>query len=122
MHKILIAEDEVDVLDTLKVLIEAKLKSCHLVTASNGLDAFIEAQKQKFDLIITDNRMPFMTGAAFVIGVRTKETPNSDTPIIMLSAFIDNELKDKLRLRNVEFIEKPFTPDDFVDAIRKYLL
>jgi CheY-like chemotaxis protein len=122
MHKILLAEDEIDILETLEALIEAKLSSCDIVTASNGLDAFIEAQKQEFDLIITDHKMPFMTGAAFVIAVRTKENQNTKTPMIMLSGHIDPELRRKLSIQHVQFVEKPFTPDDFIDIIRTYLL
>ena len=94
---------------------------CETFKASNGLDAFIACQQEKFDLIITDHKMPFMTGAALVIGIRTKEPQNQNTPVVMLSAHIDQELKQKLKIQKVKFIEKPFTPDDFLDVIRTYL-
>jgi YesN/AraC family two-component response regulator len=122
MHKILIVDDEPDILETLESLIEAKLSSCDIRTATNGLDAFIECQKQEFDLVITDHQMPFMTGAAFIIAVRTKKNENTKTPMIMLSGHIDPELRKKLSIQHVQFIEKPFTPDDFLDIIRTYLI
>lgn len=122
MHSILVVEDDKDVRDTVVALIEAKLSSSDITTASNGLDGFICTQKEKFDLIITDHKMPFMTGAAFIIGVRTKETQNNSTPIIMLSGHIDPELRKKLQIQSVQFVEKPFTPDDFIDIIRTYLI
>lgn len=122
MHKILICEDEIDLLDTLEQLIEIKLSACEIVKASNGLDGFICSQKDKFDLIITDHKMPFMTGAALIIGIRTRENENKDTPVIMLSAHIDAEVRKNLAIQNVQFMEKPLTPDDFIDIIRTCLI
>lgn len=66
--------------------------------------------------------MPFMTGAAFVIALRTRENKSTEAPTVMLSAYINNNLKLKLKIQNVRFIEKPFTPDDFLDVIRTYLV
>ncbi|MBT4791535.1 MAG: response regulator [Halobacteriovoraceae bacterium] len=122
MHKILICEDEPELLETLEQLIEIKLTSCEIVKAMNGLDGFIAAQKEKFDLILTDHKMPFMSGAALVIGIRTRETKNKETPMIMLSAHIDEEMRKNLSIQNVQFLEKPLSPDDFIDVIRTYLI
>lgn len=122
MHKILIVDDEVDIISTIKDLIENKLPMCEIKTALNGLDAFIECQQETYDLVITDHKMPFMTGAAFIIALRTRENLSASVPVVMLSAFIDTELKSKLKIQNVRFIEKPFTPDDFLDVIRTYLV
>lgn len=122
MHKILIVDDEADILDTVKDLIETKF-SCGVTTAVNGLDAFLLCMKDKYDLIITDHKMPFMTGAAFIIANRTKaESQNRQTPIIMLSGFIDDELKKNLGIQNVQFIAKPFQPNDIFDMVRDHLL
>lgn len=122
MHKILIVDDEVDIASNIKFLIENQFSMCDIKTASNGLDAFIECQKEAFDLIITDHKMPIMTGSALIIALRTKETKNRETPAVMLSAFVDNKLKSKLRIQNTRLVEKPFTPDDFLDVILTYLV
>jgi len=122
MHKILIVDDELDIVSTIKALIESKLSTCEITTANNGLDAFLECQKEQFDLIITDHKMPFMTGAALVIALRTKENLNTNSPVVMLSAFIDTNLKTKLKIQSVRFVEKPFTADHFLDIIRTYLV
>lgn len=122
MHKILIVDDETDILDTLETLIENKLVGSDIVRATNGLDAFILCQNTQFDLIITDHKMPFMTGAAFIIAIKTRENQCSETPVIVLSAHIDEELQKKLTLQNVDYVEKPFTPDHFIDVIRTRLV
>tara|TARA_B100001971_G_C18267890_1_gene595792 strand:+ start:5349 stop:5714 length:366 start_codon:yes stop_codon:yes gene_type:complete len=121
MHKILIVDDEQDILETVSDIVEDKF-SCETDSAANGLDAFILCQKEKYDLIITDHNMPFMKGSAFIIGLRTKENQNKNTPIIMLSAFIDEKMKKTLQIQNVDFLEKPFSPVDLIQMVRDHLI
>ena len=120
-EKILLVDDEQDILETVSDIVEDKF-SCETDTANNGLDAFIKTQNEKYDLIITDHNMPFMKGSAFIIGVRTKENENKSTPIILLSAFIDEKMKKTLQIQNVDFLEKPFSPVDLIQMVRDYLI
>ena len=122
MYKILLCEDEPDLLELLVDIIEMKLPNCQIYTAINGLDGFIWSQKENFDLIITDHKMPFMTGAAFIIGLRTRENKNKATPVIMLSGHIDSKMRQELKIQNVEFLEKPLTPDELINLTRTYLI
>lgn len=122
MHNILVIDDEPDIVETVSELIESKF-SCGVDTAVNGLDAFLMVMKKQYDIILTDHKMPFMTGAAFIIATRTRaESQNKKTPIIMLSGFIDEELKKNLGIQNVQFIAKPFTPDQIFDKVRDHLI
>jgi two-component system chemotaxis response regulator CheY len=121
MHKILVVDDEQDILETVSDLIETKF-SCGVDKATNGLDAFLMCMKEKFDLIITDHKMPFMTGAAFIIATRTKENKNKATPIIMLSGFIDEDMRKNLGIQNVQFLTKPSQPNTLFNTVRDHLL
>lgn len=121
MHKILIADDEPEILSMIEDTLSSKL-SCETIKITNGLDAFIQTQKEKFDLIITDQNMPFMKGSAFIIGVRTKENQNKLTPILMLSGFIDQKIKDSLHMLSVEFLDKPFKNAELIEKIRDILI
>jgi CheY-like chemotaxis protein len=120
MYKILIVDDEPDVLETVSEIIEEKF-STGVDKATNGLDAFLLCQTKLYDLIVTDHKMPFMTGAAFVIATRTKPNQNQNTPFIMLSAFIDDETRKNLGIQKVYFIEKPFKPEDLFSKMRDIL-
>jgi YesN/AraC family two-component response regulator len=120
MHKILLVDDEPDILETLKELVEDQF-DCSIDTASSGLDAFVLCGKSKYDLIITDHKMPLMTGSAFIMATRTKENLNQKTPFIMLSGFIDDQMKSELSGHQVEFLNKPVLPTTLFSSIENKL-
>lgn len=119
--KVLIVEDEKEVREIVKDLIETSC-GAEVVLCENGLDGFLACQKTKFNLIITDHEMPFMKGAAMVVALRTRENLNQGTSIIMLSAFINDKMKKDLGLTNIEFIHKPFNSDDLLKIVGPYLI
>lgn len=57
-----------------------------VTTATSGEDAFELFQNGKFDLIITDHKMPRMTGSDLIVKIRDLQPA---TRIIMLSGFVD---------------------------------
>ena len=120
--KVLLVDDEPDVIDILESILEEHFYSLDIEKVPNGLDAFLKCQDQKFDLIITDHKMPFMTGAALVVALKSRENKNLDTNVIMLSGFLDEDLKEKLRPRNIDFLGKPFDENALINLITPYLI
>ena len=57
-----------------------------IATASSGTDALEVFAKHKFDLVVTDFRMPRMDGLELIVRLR-KQAP--DLPIILISGFVD---------------------------------
>ncbi len=78
-------------------------------------------QENQYDLIITDHEMPLMKGAAFVSAIRTRQNLNKKTPVIMISAFINDEMKKRLHLKEIDFMHKPFSEEELIHLMRKYL-
>jgi len=56
-------------------------------TASNGVDALEQFNDRKFDLVVTDYKMPRMNGLELIVGLR-KIAP--DLPVILISGFVDS--------------------------------
>ena len=78
-------------------------------TAGNGADAFRSAAKAGFDLIITDVRMPGLTGLDILPGLR-KLMPQAS--IIVITAFGSPEVFDRARLMGADaYLEKPIHLD-----------
>jgi CheY-like chemotaxis protein len=62
----------------------------HIATASNGAEALeqfeFQFEKEPFDLVVTDYKMPRMGGVELIVGLR-KVSPN--VPVILISGFVD---------------------------------
>ena len=76
-----------------RMILEAWMSSAghSSATAENGQVAIVAADEQRFDLIIMDVNMPVMDGLTATRAIRAGDGPNSDTPIVVLSASARSE-------------------------------
>lgn len=108
---VLIVEDDADFRETeVKFFQKAGFNT---VTSENGLEALNKTQLQEFDLIICDITMPKMTGDAAISHIR-QSVYNKNTPIIVLSGYLDAETVNKVKGK----ISKAFTkPADLMEVV-----
>lgn len=118
---ILVVDDEPDILESLKDLLEAHLPGVRVLTALNGKQGLEQVHKESLDLIIADYRMPGMDGLEFLTHCR-KEKPN--VPRILITAF--PELEAAMRAINEaaiqNFLTKPLKPETLMSAINAALI
>lgn len=113
---ILIAEDETDVLDFLQRAIQRIVPNATLIPSSNGSQAFELFKQHRCDLIISDHRMPQMSGMELLVAVRQV----SPVPFIMLSA--DTLIAPQAHAAGVtEFLEKPMSLQTLRATLDKHL-
>lgn len=119
MPKILVAEDERDIRDLIGFTL--RFAGFDVVLAANGVEAVERAPQEQPDLILLDVRMPKMTG--YEACRHLKENPATSTiPIVFLSAKgQETEIEEGLSSGAVEYIVKPFAPDDLTNQVRKIL-
>jgi DNA-binding response OmpR family regulator len=119
MTKILIAEDERDIRDLITFTL--RFAGYEVVAASNGEEAVTLALQEIPDLILLDVRMPRMTG--YEACAKIKENKKTeDIPIMFLSAKgQDNEIQNGLSAGAVEYLLKPFAPDQLTARIQEVL-
>jgi DNA-binding response OmpR family regulator len=119
MAKILIAEDERDIRDLITFTL--RFAGHEVVATSNGEEAFFKAQEVKPDLILMDVRMPRMTG--YEACKKMKEIPElQHVPIVFLSAKgQETEVQAGLEAGAVEYILKPFAPDQLTSRVNTLL-
>ena len=80
-----------------------------LILAEDGLDGFIKFQLNSIDLIITDLAMPKMNGSEFIKMIRDI---NQEVPIVILSAYINNELlQDSINYGVQGYMQKPISAE-----------
>lgn len=82
--RILLVDDNANGLSARKTVLEEV--GHKIVAVTSAADALEHFAKQKFDLVVTDYKMPRMDGMELIVRLR-KLTP--DLPIIMVSGFVD---------------------------------
>ena len=119
MKKILIVDDEQDIVESLKFVLENSNYTCYC--AYNGEDGLKLAREIIPDLIILDVMMPRING--YKISRLLKfDKKYKDIPILMVTARSQEE--DKLIGEETgadEYITKPFDLDDIIKTVSKYL-
>ena len=119
MTKILIAEDERDIRDLITFTLG--FAGYDVVAAANGEEALNLARKEIPDLILMDVRMPRMTGYEACAAMKT-EAKLKDIPVIFLSAKgQDSEIQTGLQVGAVDYLLKPFAPDQLTARIQAVL-
>ncbi len=112
--KILFVDDEEPVLSALKRF--AKKRKWEADTANSGIQALIMAENTQYDLIVSDMRMPQMTGADLLLEMKNR---HPDTLRILLTGYSDIDALERVvnESKIYNYVTKPW--NDFVlqDAI-----
>jgi len=103
MAKILIVDDETPIRRTLRDILE--FEGYDVEEASDGLECIAKVQKEKFDVIITDIKMPKMDG---IEALERLQILSPETPVIMVSGHgtIDTAV-EAVKKGAFDFISKP---------------
>jgi DNA-binding response OmpR family regulator len=115
MARILIAEDERDIRDLITFTLS--FAGHQVIAASNGEEAVEKALEIIPDLILMDVRMPRMTGYEACIRMK-QEDSIKHIPVAFLSAKgQEAEVQTGLDAGAVEYILKPFSPDELTERV-----
>ena len=119
MAKVMVVDDEKDVVYLIKVLMERE--KFEVLEAFNGLQAYnfltSPENKVKPDAIILDIMMPEMDGYTFQSKLQEIDYLQ-DIPIVILTA--KGQMKDLFELSSniFAFVEKPFEPKNLIKIVK----
>ncbi|UCH79638.1 MAG: NAD(P)H-dependent oxidoreductase subunit E [Nitrospiraceae bacterium] len=116
--------------DNMKILVvddePIVIKSCESVLRAEGYnvegllsarEAMLKMEKQPFDLVFTDLKMPEVDGLTLIRWIR-KERP--DTGIVVITGYPSQEtIKEALELGIIDYVPKPFTPVALIDVAKR---
>lgn len=119
MYKILICDDEKDIVSALKIYLTSEGYECY--TAYNGREAVDVVKNLDVHLVLLDIMMPTLDGVSALAEIRQL----SNIPVIFLTA--KSEDTDKILGLNVgadDYVTKPFNPVELIarvkSALRRY--
>lgn len=116
IYKILVVDDEKPIVDILQFNLERE--GYQVVTAFDGEEALLKAEKENPDLVLLDIMLPIMDGFQVLQKIRTF----SQVPIIMLTA--KDEEVDKvlgLELGADDYVTKPFSTRELMARVKANL-
>jgi two-component system chemotaxis response regulator CheY len=92
-----------------------------VISAVNGKDAIDKLNGSKIDMVITDLNMPEMDGIEFIKQLRGK-IGYKYTPIVMLTTESQEAKKQAGKDAGASgWIVKPFTPEQLLDIVKKFV-
>lgn len=115
--KILIAEDNRDLVTLLKTYLESK--DYEVLTAFDGIETLELVKEDKPDLILLDIMMPRMDGYTTLKELRGNRKTR-DVPVIIITA--KGQMRDIVEMEGVsDYIVKPFEYEDLLQRIKQIL-
>ncbi len=113
---ILIVDDEPKVAFFLRGALERSGGDFHVSTARSGEEALEVLESSEVDLLVTDLRMPGLSGLELIRWVRGT---SPQTRTILITAYGDDEVEaEARRLEAYRYITKPFDIGDFTQAVQ----
>ncbi len=119
--KIMVVDDEPDLILTIKVVLEDLGDEYEVIGADSGMRCLELLQNNQIpDLILLDIMMPKMNGRETF--ERLKENPVwKNIPVVFLTAYTNGMVKDSRIFLGENYINKPFDGADFKRRIDRIL-
>ncbi len=117
MKKLLIVDDDL----SMRTALSESLESCGYAveTAENGAEGLNRFRENTFDAVITDMRMPKMSGMDVLRGVKRI---SFGTPVVVITAYgTVNTAVEAMKEGAADFIMKPFSLDDLECVVKNVL-
>ncbi len=124
--KILLVDDDPDILDALTMVLETK--AYQVITARDGVETLACLKAGMPDLMILDLLMPKMDGFAVCKELQdARWSKYRDMPILILTSVREEasrrryELETGLELNVDDYVEKPVSPDILLERVERLI-
>lgn len=120
MHDLMLVDDEINILKALKRIITHS-KDWNVEVFTNAEDALNRIMDKKFDLYLSDYKMPNIDGVTFLTSVKTLQP---DSMRIILSGYTDlDALMGAINQAGIfRFITKPWNDDYLINSLEQALV
>lgn len=118
--KIVIAEDETDIRNNLRMLLG--MEGFTVFAAPNGKEALELVRQHQPDMVLSDVMMPQMTGHALLQAIR-EDPALAPIPVVLLTARADrSDVRDGMNLGADDYLTKPFQREELLTCIRAQMV
>jgi response regulator RpfG family c-di-GMP phosphodiesterase len=117
-HCLLVVDDEPDVCDSIYDLLRHEFR---VLKAKNGAEGYKLLQENDVHIIMTDQRMPHLSGVELLKGVRAKH-PRAVRMLFTGYADLESIIAAINQGHVFQFLKKPWQPEELLSAVREAAL
>jgi len=119
-RRILLVDDHRDILRLLHATLDTlKNKDLKIVEAPSGEEALLESTRHKVELLVTDYKLPGMSGLELVHKIRVR---HPEAKVIIITGMTDKKTRDEIfNAGALAIFDKPIPMADFLDAVERAL-
>lgn len=117
--RILLVDDQRDILRLLHATLDTLGHKLEIYEAPSGEEALLEVSRHRFDMMISDYKLPGITGVELMKKVRAR---NPDVKAILITAMNDKKTREEMREAGaMALFDKPIPLADFLDVVERAL-
>ena len=117
--RILIVDDQRDIVRLIHSTLDTLGHKLEIVESPSGEEALLEASRKKVDLLVSDYRLPGMTGVELMEKIRLR---HPEAKAILITGMTDKKSRDEmLNAGAFALFDKPIPLADFLDAVERSL-
>ncbi len=119
LKKVLIVDDEKNLANVISAYLT--LNGYSTTISLDSRDAFQKARNAHYDIIVTDLKMPRLSGPELINNIRTSGL-NNETPIILSSGVQEDALQELkgTNLSKVKIVPDPFTVQNLLNIVKEF--
>lgn len=118
--RILVVDDDELLVDLVVQILDLHGYTCE--KAYDGQEGLTKALNSFYPLVISDVRMPKMTGPEFLMELRKNQAGDHKSRFMIMTAYASEEIMDEVKKWDANaFILKPFDLQEFVKVVQKLL-
>jgi CheY-like chemotaxis protein len=119
VKQILVVDDHFEMLELLRSMLQVSNEDHQVLAVPSAEEGLLELQLTKFDLLITDVRLPGMSGFDLV---RRAKRVRPNMPVIMITAYLSDQGKQEAEeLEVFRYFRKPLDTDSMLTAVHHAL-
>ncbi|MBS5858072.1 MAG: response regulator [Clostridia bacterium] len=117
--KVIIADDNIEILDKIKEIIEKMSGIKLLGIAKDGKEEYEMIKKMKPDLVLTDLEMPKLTGIEVLEKLKEENTEKMPQVIFITGKPSTDFIKRAIKIGALDIVYKPFKDEKIEDVIER---
>lgn len=115
--KILLVDDDEDVRIMIKDMLEDHFNDVQVIEATDGKDANWKLGNDQFEILLTDIRMPKISGVELITNLKKIRNIKLPDHIIIISGAVTPAIAKLLSKKSLKTFAKPLDPQIFLDYL-----